>query len=194
MLDPDAEDLQDVEKVLSGDREAFSRLVERHGQIVNQRMRSFSSDPRVSEELAHEVFVEAYLSLANYRRDAPFRYWLARIATFTGYRHWRDRNRRREKPLPDGWEPAAAPEEEPPAPGDPEAARRLLYDLLAALPDKDRLTLTLVYLEDCSREELAERLGIGRAAVAMRVFKAKLKLKRLAKRKNWRERVKWLIS
>ena len=193
MPDPDAEDLGDVERVLSGDREAFSRLVERHGQSVNQRMRSFSADPAVSEELAQEVFVEAYLSLANFRRDAPFRHWLARIATFTGYRHWRSQGRRRLEPVPAEWDPPA-PNMDDSAPGDPEAARLLLHELLAALPDRDRLILSLAYLEDCPHDEIASRLGIGRAMVAMRVFKAKLKLKRLAKRNNWREKVKWLIS
>jgi RNA polymerase sigma-70 factor (ECF subfamily) len=194
---PDDQDLADVKSVLAGDAEAFTRLVERHGQAVNQQMRGFARDARICEELAQDVFVEAYLGLANFRGDAPFRHWLARLATFTGYKYWRtQRKRGKEVPLTAEWEAAAAeaaaPGEE--NPGDPEAAARLLYEMLAALPDRDRLLLSLVYLEKCSTAEIAERLDLNRLMVPMRVFKAKLKLKRMANKKHWKEKVKWMIS
>lgn len=194
MEDADAADRLDVEKTLAGDQEAFSRLVERHGQAIHQRMRSFSRDELISEELAQDVFVEAFTSLASYRRDAPFRNWLARIATFVGYKYWREREKRKkETPLPEGWDLPAADNQKP-GPGDPEAAADLLHALLAALPEKDRLLLTLAYVEDFSTQEIAGQLGVSRALVPMRVFKAKLKLKRLAGREPWKGKIKWLIS
>ena len=194
MQDSDADDIADVDRVLAGDVEAFSRLVDRHGQAVHQQMRSFSRDRAVSEELAHEVFVEAYLSLSRYRKEAPFRNWLARIATFTGYKYWRNAKKAKiESPFPEGWDAPAA-EESGAAAGDPEAAVELLHAMLAALPDKDRLLLTLAYVEDCSYREIAERLEIGQTLVPMRVFKAKLKLKRLVKKDPWKGRLKWMVS
>ncbi|MDR1535456.1 MAG: RNA polymerase sigma factor [Planctomycetota bacterium] len=194
MEDADAADRLDVEKTLAGDHEAFSRLVERHGQAIHQRMRGFSRDESTGEELAQDVFVEAFAGLASYRGDAPFRNWLARIATFVGYKYWREREKRKKEiPLPEGWDPPAAAGAEP-EPGDPEAAADLLHALLAALPEKDRLLLTLAYVQDCSTGEIAEQLGVSRALVPMRVFKAKLKLRRLAGREPWKGKIKWLIS
>jgi RNA polymerase sigma-70 factor (ECF subfamily) len=155
-------------------------------------MRNYSNDKRVSEELAHEVFVEAYLNLASFKRNAPFRHWLARIATFTGYDYWRSLKRRKNEmefsEERDGRADEAAP------PGDPEKAREFLYDMLAALADRDRLILTLVYLEECPRDEVAERLGIDREKTAMRIFKAKKKLKRMLEKGPWKGRLKWMTS
>jgi RNA polymerase sigma-70 factor (ECF subfamily) len=194
MQDADAADRLDVEKTLAGDHEAFSRLVERHGQAIHQRMRSFSRDELIGEELAQDVFVEAFVGLASYRGDAPFRNWLMRIATFVGYKYWREREKRKKEiSLPEEWDLPAADGPEA-GPGDPEKAADLLHALLAALPERDRLLLTLAYVEECSTREIAEQLGVGRALVPMSVFKAKLKLKRLAGREPWKGKIKWLVS
>ncbi len=44
--------------------------VERHGAAVQKQMRNFARDPALAEELAQDVFVEAYLGLAKFRRFA----------------------------------------------------------------------------------------------------------------------------
>ncbi|MCC8189714.1 MAG: RNA polymerase sigma factor [Planctomycetes bacterium] len=194
MPDSDDSDATAVRQTLAGDRDAFARLVEKYGQSVHQQMRSFAPDPAESEELAHEVFVEAYLSLESFRGDAPFRHWLARIATFTGYRFWKTRKkRRREVPLPDLDNQAAAPVAMEGA-RSPDAARVLLLDMLALLPERDRLLLTLAYVEGCQTADIATRLGWSRTTVAMRTFKAKQKLKRLADKEPWKGKLRWMIS
>lgn len=191
MVDADEEDLRDIEAVLSGDADAYARLVERHSPNVQRQMRNFSRDPGQSEELAHDVFVEAYLSLANFRGDAPFRHWLARIATLTGYKHWKTRDKRKKEvslsETPDLVE--AKPE-----PGDPTEAASLLHEMLATLPDEDRLVLTLMYLERCEQNEIADRMGWTRVAVAVRIYRAKKKLKKLGESEPWKGRLEWITS
>lgn len=66
--------------------------------------------------------------------------------------------------------------------------------MLALLPEKDRLLLSLVYLEDCSYDEIAARLECSKTLLPMRVFKAKMKLKRMAGKEPWKGRLKWMIS
>ena len=185
--DADAEDLADIDRVLAGDAHAYAALVGRHGPAIARQMRHYSADPLVIEELANDVFVEAYFGLAGFRRLAPFRHWLARIATRTGYRHWKSLElRKREVPF-DETDGRAAD-----APVDPETATDIVYELLSELPDNDRIVLTLMYLEDCGHREIAERMGWNAAAVAMRVLRAKRRLRKIGQSEKWRERLAWI--
>ena len=188
--DANADDLADIDKVLAGDRHAFTPLVMRHGPAIAKQMRHYSDDPRAIDELTNDVFVEAYLGLAGFRRLAPFRHWLARIATRTGYKHWKSLDRSRKQIPLDEVAEHAAPEEE----CTPESAANMVYDLLAELPDDDRLVLTLMYLEDCGHREIAARMGWNPAVVAMRVLRAKRKLRKIGKSEKWRQRLAWIQS
>ena len=55
----------------------------------------------------------------------------------------------------------------------------MLHGLLEELPPRDRLVLTLRYLEELSVEETAERTGWSRAMVKVQAWRAREKLKRL---------------
>lgn len=189
----DEQDLADVQAVLDGDQDAFERIVQRHSEAITRQIRGFSRDAGVIEEIAHEVFVEAYLGLASFRGDAPLRHWLARIATLTGYKYWRHRDKQKKNaPLHELAEQAAP---EPPASaGSPEQAAQLLFDLLAQLPTDDRLVLTLMYLEKAGQEEIARRMGWSRVAVAVRIHRAKAKLRKLGDKEPWKGRLQWILS
>jgi RNA polymerase sigma-70 factor (ECF subfamily) len=192
MNDADNEDLDDIARVLAGEKDVFARLIERHGGAIAGQMRNFSPNPAVVDELTHDVFVEAYLHLADYRREAPFRHWLARIATVTGYRHWKTRDRHgRDVPFDEDRD-AAAPGGA--MRGDPDAAAGLLHAMLDELPEADRLLLGMMYIEKCGQREMARRLGCSKTAVAVRIFRAKRKLRRLGEDQRWKERIRWMIS
>ena len=192
MLESDEQDLADVAATLGGDPEAFQGIVERHGAAVQKQMRNFARDPALAEELAQDVFVEAYLGLAKFRGDSPFRHWLARIATLTGYGFWKKRDREKNKvPLHDNMELARGPE---PAPGNPDEAAALLFELLATLPADDRLAMTLMYLEGMSQDDIARRMGWTRVMVAVRLHRAKRRLRNMGDREPWKGRLAWIRS
>jgi RNA polymerase sigma-70 factor (ECF subfamily) len=193
MLESDEQDLADVAATLNGDPDAFEGIIERHGPAVQKQMRNFSRDPAKAEELAQDVFVEAYLGLAKFRGDAPFRHWLARIATLTGYDFWkkRDRDNKNRVSLHDNMEFV---QKEDSVPGNPDEAARLLYELLATLPDEDRLVMTLMYLENINQDDIAERMGWTRVMVAVRLYRAKKKLKKLGGQEPWKGRLEWMLS
>src|SRR5438552_4171108 len=89
----DEDDRRDIEAILAGDGETYRRFIQRHQQFVASRMRRFTRDRTALEELVHDVFVEAYFSLKNFRGDAPIQHWLAKIATRVGYRFWKRKSR-----------------------------------------------------------------------------------------------------
>jgi len=71
-----------VERTLAfNDQQAFTHLVLRHQLLVrNLLMRCCRQDRHSVEDLVQETFLRAYLSLANFRREAKFSTWLYRIA------------------------------------------------------------------------------------------------------------------
>lgn len=192
MQEADALDIADVAATLEGDEDAFARIVERHGEAIQKQMRNFSRDPAQAEELSQDVFVEAYLGLGKFRGDAPFRHWLARIATLTGYNFWKRRDKHKKNvPLHDNMELVHTEESEP---GNPDEAARLLFDLLATLSAEDRMAMTLMYLDNLSQDEIAERMGWTRVMVAVRLYRAKQKLKKMGDKEPWKGRLEWMIS
>lgn len=179
-IDPDAEE---VRLTLSGDDEAYGRLIRRHENRIARQMWRFNRDPDGCAELVQDVFVEAYYSLKNFRGEAPFAHWLSRIASRVGYRHWQERERQPATAPLNEWEGATPPSDAP----ETRQAAELLHRLLDRLGAEDRLVLTLHYFEDLTAREIGERLEWSRDMVKMRIFRARQRLKELIERENLRE-------
>ncbi len=190
----DTDDLEHIARVLAGETELYERLIDKHGGAIARQMRNFSPIPSVIEELTHDVFVEAYIHLANFRHDAPFSHWLARIATITGYRYWKTKERRNREIAFEEERDGRADAVREGSRGDPDAAGEILHEMLAELPDADRLILGMMYIERCGQREIASRLGCTKTAAAVRIFRAKNRLRKLGRDEKWRKRVKWMIS
>jgi RNA polymerase sigma-70 factor, ECF subfamily len=168
-----AEDRQDIAASIAGDDQAYARLVKRYQGQVSRWMWRFTRERAVLEELTQEVFVEAYYSLGGFAGRSQFTTWLAKIATRVGYHYWQREAREREhrRALAE-WRPEA----DDPAPS--EAAGQL-FALLARLPAKDRLALTLYYFDEADVRTIAERTGWSQSLVKVRLFRARKKLKEL---------------
>ncbi len=171
-------DFEDIRRCQSGDGEAYRRLVERHQQRVAAIMWRFSRDPDTHEDLVQDVFLEAYESLSGYRGKAPFSHWLARIATRVGYRHWKREKRERATaaaPLQE-WHQVA---EDSVAETSPQQAAEIVHRLLQQLPPRDRLVLTVRYLEGHTVEKTSELTGWSQTMVKVQTWRARKKLRRL---------------
>jgi RNA polymerase sigma-70 factor (ECF subfamily) len=169
-------DERDVALSLGGDGDAYERIVRRHQDDVARMMWRFTRDRATLEELVHDTFVEAYLSLDRFRGDAPLGHWLARIATRTGYAYWKRRDREaRRRPLElREWD---APDRKEPA--DKVDLAQLAHAMLARLRPRDRLVLTLLYLDGRSVAEAAELSGWSRSMVKVQAFRARKKFRAL---------------
>jgi RNA polymerase sigma-70 factor (ECF subfamily) len=174
----DAAELEDIRRSRQGDSDAYRRLIERHQEHVSGILWKFSRDRLVHEELVQDVFVEAYMSLGSYRAKAPFAHWLARIATRVGYHYWKQMARRREREsyTLEEWDQMP---DEPPERMDPSQAASLVHRLLAQLRPRDRLVLTLRFLEGCNVAETARRTGWTKSMVKVQTQRAKKRLEKL---------------
>jgi RNA polymerase sigma-70 factor (ECF subfamily) len=178
-----SDDWPEIRATLKGNGEAFARLVERYQDTIAAQMWRFSHDRSMCEELTHEVFVEAYVSLRRYRGDAPLVHWLRRIATRVGYRYYkRQANRRAEGTISlqdwDQTSTSAVPSTTN-CPHEAAEAATIVHALLAKLPPRDRLVLTLIYLEGCSIAEAAELVGWSQTMVKVQAHRARKKMKKL---------------
>ncbi|MBI5724152.1 MAG: RNA polymerase sigma factor [Planctomycetes bacterium] len=170
------QDLQDIQACLAGDGAAYEAIVRRHQSAIARRMWRFTRDRSDLEELVHETFVQAYMGLRNFRGEAPFEHWLNRIATRVGYSHWKVRSERASHPtvsLAD-WD-GAGPDDTQKV--DSRDAAEALHSLLAALPPRDRLVLTLLYIEERPVSEAADLAGWTETMVKVQAFRARKKLK-----------------
>jgi RNA polymerase sigma-70 factor, ECF subfamily len=168
-------DARDVASAAGGDGDAFERIVRRHQQEIARRLRRFARDAAGLEELVHETFVQAYLGLARYRGEAPLIHWLHRIALRTAYRRWKaERRRPGHRPLDAS---VAAPQTAPADEWD-------LEGVMQQLSARDRLVLTLLYLEDRTVAQAADLLGWTRTMVKVQAFRARGRLRELMGRRD----------
>jgi RNA polymerase sigma-70 factor, ECF subfamily len=174
-----AAELADIRRSQNGDAEAYRRLIEAHQNYVGQLLWRFSRDKAVHEELVQDAFVEAYFSLRSYKGKAPFAHWLSRIATRVGYRYWKKAVSQTAELTFEEWDRIAAASDHDNA-GE---AAEMLYRLLGQLPPRDRLVLTLRYLDDCDVAEVAQRIGWTKTMVKVQSLRAKAKLKKLFEQK-----------
>lgn len=167
--------LADVKAALAGDGAAYTRIIEQYQNTLARRMTRFSHDAAVIEELVHDVFVEAYFSLSKYRAEAPLEHWLQRIATRVGYRYWKRRERERVVPFDElKHDQASRSEFEATADNDEQ-----ISTALEQLPPRDRLVLTLLYLEERSVAEAAELVGWSQTMVKVQAYRARKKFQKL---------------
>ena len=172
----DPTDALEIRRVLEGDENAYARLVTRYQDGIGAYMWRFTRDERQCRELVHDVFVEAYFSLGTYRGQAPFVHWLRRIATRVGYRYWKLQARERAR-IQFSFDEKKVEFADP---GVREEARwqsELIHAALALLSPRDRVVLTLLYLEGMSTKEASDMLVWSHALVRVQAFRAKKKLR-----------------
>ncbi len=169
-----------VQRVVAGETERFEELMLRHRDHVRRIVGGHIPPDRVAE-VAHEVFVKAYIGLGTYRFEEPFPHWLATIAVRTCYDFWRTQQ---AADLPVSTLTAehqrwidhvmAAQSDD----GFAEQARRqeageVLQWALARLSPENRLVVTLVHLDGYSVREAAALLGWSVINVKVRAHRAR---------------------
>ena len=131
-----------------GNQTAFATLVREHQAMVFSVARNFLRDRSIAEELAQEVFLHLYRSLAAIESPEHLKFWLRKV---TGHRciDYVRRNRMQTVELGEVSEPAA-----PVKPSDP-LLQETLRRFVATLPATPRLIVTLRYQEDLDPTEIA---------------------------------------
>ncbi len=76
-------DEQIINRVLNGDQSAFGLILDKYKNYVFTLVLRFTENREDAEEIAQDVFVKAYRSLADFRGDSKFSTWLFTITRTT---------------------------------------------------------------------------------------------------------------
>lgn len=162
-----------IDRVLSGDAEAFSGLVDRHYDRCARIALRILGNAEDAEEAVQDAFVRAFKALGQYEEQERFSAWLTRILV-NQCRTALARSRRRESFFPD-LDMASLQFAAPVAPDD--ARWPELDGALARLPAEQREALVLRYAEDLTYDEMSRITGAGESALKMRVQRAFTRLR-----------------
>jgi len=165
-----------LERARQRDHGAFRELFRAHVRGVHRVVRRIAGPRADIEDLVQTTFVEAFRSLPDFRGDALFSTWLARIAVRVSLRAARWRGHAFLS-LEQTSEPAC----EGPDPERQAAARETLAAveaLLGELRPKRRAAFVLHVLEGYSMDEVAALLNASTSAVKVRVHDARRQLER----------------
>lgn len=173
-----------VERVIRGDVDAFSILVNRYQDRIYSVALNYVSNPEDAVDVAQDAFVKAYNKLGSFDRASAFYTWLYRIAINTAIDFIRKRKSRPAESLDDEKysETGFEPESKDPS-VDPEkvAARReqarTLKAAIGTLSDKLRTVVVLHDVEGLSQEEVADILRVPVGTVKSRVSRARAELR-----------------
>ena len=150
-----------VSQTLGGDRDAFGVLVHKYQDMVYTYAFQKVRNEADSQDIAQEVFLRAYRHLCKLRHPHRFRSWLYTIMSNECNR-WLARateTHRREIALEDASDDALQIE---PAHAVPTEGWRVdLERAIAALPDDNRVAVSMFYMGDCSLKEISEFLGVS---------------------------------
>lgn len=163
-------------RAAQGDDEAFAELVRRHQRVVFSLAWHFFHDRSLAEDLAQEVFLQLYQNLRSIESDAHLVFWLRQVTSRKCIDHARWLEKRRHISLDDLGEPGSAEKDSDLL----EQAR--LRRLVAGLPEKLRVVVTLRFQEELQPAEIAQVLGWPVNSVKSRLHRGlKLLRERLEK-------------
>jgi RNA polymerase sigma-70 factor (ECF subfamily) len=190
-------DAELVADVLGGDGSAQQALHDRHRPAVRRLARAFADlDADDVEDVVQEAFVRAFRGLARLKEPARFGSWLLVIARNRALSFLARRRAGADLADAVAREGEGAAEPEPDfsdggASAEVEVVRRIISDLPEG-PEKE--TIRLFYLEgELSARQIADRLGVGKSAITMRLerFRAKVKRRVLAEVARLRGEGSW---
>ncbi len=178
----DQTDIQIVDRVLAGDKDAFAEIVARYQRRLYDLSLRMVGDPAEAEDTAQTAFIKMFSSLSSYKRELAFSNWAYTITLNLA----RNRLKRRAivgfLPFWSGGE-EDQPVIEPAEPGgDPPSTlasrdlRSALDDAIAALPTDLKEAFVLFHLHKVPARDIAETLGVTPNAVSLRLFKARERL------------------
>lgn len=172
-------------RIAHQDPDASRELVEHCQALVWKLVRAHRSRSIPDEDLAQQVFLKLFSRLDRYepRDGIPFEHWLSRLAVRTcldALRTERRRPQMADPPLSEAageWLETLRRDDASPPIDDVLAARELVDALLARLPPKDRLVLTLLDMEERSVAEVSAITGWSRTLIKVRAFRARRRLR-----------------
>ena len=170
-----------LQRARSGDKKAGEDLFVQYLQkskSIQGLLRYALANPEDREELLHEIYLQLIAGRNRFRGDARLSTYVYQVARVTIFQKYRKENTLKRGKIyrriaEESVEVADRPESSPEYSYKVKQARELIHELIGRLPEAYREALKLRVLEDCTYEEIAERLKIPLNTVSTRIHKGK---------------------
>ncbi len=169
-----------IERVQSGDKQAFNLLVMKYQNKVCNLISRYVGNSGDVQDVAQEAFIKAYRAIPGFRGESAFYTWLYRIAVNTAKNYIVAMGRR--PPASD----VDADEAEYYETGgmlkeisNPEnltlsnELQQVIFGAIEALPEDLKTAITLRELDGLSYEEIAEIMDCPVGTIRSRIFRAR---------------------
>jgi RNA polymerase sigma factor (sigma-70 family) len=163
-----------IEKVIAGQTNYFSYIVERYQDIVFSIALKVLKNREDAEEMAQESFIKVYKSLHTFQGKAKFSTWLYRIT----YNTCISETRKKKQHFTSTDEVQISDEaEEMNLDGIPaENREKYVKAALEKLPEDEYTLVVLYYFEDQSVEEISKVTGLSESNTKVKLHRARKKL------------------
>lgn len=160
-----------LERARAGDHDAFATLVRTHEAMVFSLAWHFFGDRDRAADVAQDTFLQLYRNLSAIGSDAHLVHWLRQVTTRRCIDLTR-RTRLRAVPLETADDLPADGRTRDPLLG------RALRESVTALPESQRVVVTLRYQEDLDPAEISRVVGMPLATVKSHLYRALQSLRR----------------
>lgn len=166
-----------INRILGGDTNAFSVLVERYKDLIFTLTIRMIKNREEAEEVAQDTFIKAFKSLDKYKGDSKFSTWIYRIA----YNSSLDRIKKNKKFVNNVTIDAFTEHNVKTIENafdqlETKERKETIKQCIDKLPSEDSFLLTLYYFEEQSLEEISKVVGINANNIKVKIFRARKKL------------------
>ena len=177
-----ADDVQLIQKVLSGDDEAFTALVRKHQKSVHALAWRKVGDFHLAEEITQDAFLRAYKYLSTLKDPTQFSGWLYVITDrlCNNYLQNKKSDLKLLEDVPVIEMQKASYQRYMSEQNEKEAhahRQELVRRLLAKLPESERTVMTLYYLGEMTAKEIGNFLGVSVNTITSRLSRARERLR-----------------
>ena len=165
-----------IQRCFDGEPEAFGIIVDKYREGVYSFIYAKLGNFHDAQDVAQEVFVQAYQDLRTLRRWESFAFWLYRIASARCKMWLRARSRRVDSRLVEDQSASVLANFSINAYRE-DKLNESVRESLDLLPDVHREVLVLHYFSGMNSNEMARALGISPTAVRKRLSRARAQLK-----------------
>lgn len=165
-----------IDRVLSGDRNAYAFIVDRYKDKVYSLVAGIVRNEEIAKELAQDIFIKAFNALKKFRKESSFSTWIYRIAYNTAV------SEIRKKKIPvysfeEQLEKASDISDSFELDEENETKKSLLHKAITKLNAEERLILMLYYFEEHSIDEISMSSGLTKSNVKVKLHRLRKKLK-----------------
>lgn len=166
-----------------GDMIAFEEVYNRHHRRVYAICLRMLKNTNEAEDLTQDVFIQLHRKIGSFRGDSAFTTWLHRLTVNQVLMHFRKRTVKFEKTTEEGDAPEQIVRGSERPSKMPVVDKIAIQNAIKELPNGYRNVFVLHDIEGFEHEEVARILGCSVGTSKSQLHKARLKLRKLLKRK-----------